>query len=549
MSRQPSPGPSQPSPYGHVLQPPAPTHASRQKSRAYATAVAAGAEDIKYQLKYKELKRKVKEIEVDNDKLYFKILQAKKNIQRMRLERAILYERLSSIPPSPEMRGRHGLPPQAAHLTHPPPPLVVPQQTGAHAREAFEHARPVGLNDYSDYGRNEAPRLVSMQESRPAPAPEVIMGPGVAPPSHRHSRHDSGSMRDSPRQLPPLPPLQLEQPLAHGHGHHHSSHSHSGSRSDSRSHSRSRGHQELPPPQIHPSGPGQPPQLAIDALPPLHHALQGAELSPDRESARRYEAQELAMLHSLGHSRTPPQLELHSPILTAPEGQLPSPSSSRGASGHLHNHQRVGPGAHINRMHRRRESEREWERDREHDVGRDGPTPRVPTPPYAVRHRQSREREGDDRGYLPTSRLRGEHADHDMPDRLGSRGGSGSGSPASAGARASVGASLSRPASQVPEVSHERHRSYPHRGGNPPVLDPEQERGPALEDHSVRSSGVSRKRSREDMEVDSDIGGEASRGTGESRDARNSGFASDDRKAKRVHPDNGSPGGEDSAMD
>ncbi|KZT24594.1 hypothetical protein NEOLEDRAFT_1067384 [Neolentinus lepideus HHB14362 ss-1] len=62
MSRHPSPGPSQP--YGQVLQPPAPTHASRQKSRAYATAVAAGAEDIKYQLKYKELKRKVKEIEV-----------------------------------------------------------------------------------------------------------------------------------------------------------------------------------------------------------------------------------------------------------------------------------------------------------------------------------------------------------------------------------------------------------------------------------------------------------------------------------------------------
>ncbi|EPQ59156.1 hypothetical protein GLOTRDRAFT_35241 [Gloeophyllum trabeum ATCC 11539] len=88
MSRHPSPGPSQSLHYGQVLQASAPTHPSRQKSRAYATAVAAGAEDIKYQLKYKELKRKVKEIEADNDKLYFKVLQAKKNIQRMRLERA-----------------------------------------------------------------------------------------------------------------------------------------------------------------------------------------------------------------------------------------------------------------------------------------------------------------------------------------------------------------------------------------------------------------------------------------------------------------------------
>jgi hypothetical protein len=37
--------------------------APRQKSKAYATGIAAGVEDEKYQTKYKELKRKVKEIE------------------------------------------------------------------------------------------------------------------------------------------------------------------------------------------------------------------------------------------------------------------------------------------------------------------------------------------------------------------------------------------------------------------------------------------------------------------------------------------------------
>jgi hypothetical protein len=35
----------------------------RQKSKTFTPGIAAGAEDVKYQAKYKELKRKVKEIE------------------------------------------------------------------------------------------------------------------------------------------------------------------------------------------------------------------------------------------------------------------------------------------------------------------------------------------------------------------------------------------------------------------------------------------------------------------------------------------------------
>jgi uncharacterized protein YlxW (UPF0749 family) len=83
MSRHPSPGSSHPQIFQQVTVP-----ASRQKSKAYATGIAAGAEDVKYQAKYKELRRKVKEIEADNDKLQFKVLQAKRSIQRMKLERA-----------------------------------------------------------------------------------------------------------------------------------------------------------------------------------------------------------------------------------------------------------------------------------------------------------------------------------------------------------------------------------------------------------------------------------------------------------------------------
>ena len=81
---------------------------NRHKHKPLAIGIAAGAEDAKYHAKYKELKRKVKDIEnvffiffffyltrnyntwflQDNDKLYFKVLQTKLSIRRMKMERA-----------------------------------------------------------------------------------------------------------------------------------------------------------------------------------------------------------------------------------------------------------------------------------------------------------------------------------------------------------------------------------------------------------------------------------------------------------------------------
>lgn len=65
MSRQPSPGPSHNPNHGHFFQAavPLPTPPVRQKSKAYSSGIAAGAEDVKYAAKYRDLKRKVKEIE------------------------------------------------------------------------------------------------------------------------------------------------------------------------------------------------------------------------------------------------------------------------------------------------------------------------------------------------------------------------------------------------------------------------------------------------------------------------------------------------------
>jgi hypothetical protein len=57
MSRQPSPGPSHyPQSAQHVN--------NRQKSKNYTQGIAAGAEDAKYKAKYRELKKKVREIEM-----------------------------------------------------------------------------------------------------------------------------------------------------------------------------------------------------------------------------------------------------------------------------------------------------------------------------------------------------------------------------------------------------------------------------------------------------------------------------------------------------
>ena len=64
MSHNQSPGPSALPTSQMFVQPPSATPSARQKSKAYTTGIAAGVEDEKYQAKYKELKRKVKEIEI-----------------------------------------------------------------------------------------------------------------------------------------------------------------------------------------------------------------------------------------------------------------------------------------------------------------------------------------------------------------------------------------------------------------------------------------------------------------------------------------------------
>ncbi|KAL1761536.1 hypothetical protein FB107DRAFT_269140 [Schizophyllum commune] len=129
MSRQSTPAPrdsESPAPDGHSLEQPAET-------------LQAGPQltEPDYDSKCRDLKRKVEDIEAENDRLYLKVLHAKRNIQRMKLERAVLYERLTTIPPSPELRDRPLPVPPPPVISHdppvPPPPLPPPSPQGRQA--------------------------------------------------------------------------------------------------------------------------------------------------------------------------------------------------------------------------------------------------------------------------------------------------------------------------------------------------------------------------------------------------------------------------------
>ncbi|KIK67763.1 hypothetical protein GYMLUDRAFT_68787 [Collybiopsis luxurians FD-317 M1] len=299
---------------------------SKPKQQPHPMGITAGAEDVKYHAKYKELKRKVKEVEADNDKLHFKVLNAKRNIQRMKLERAILYERLSQISPSPAPNDRH--PSQPIHSGQPihhSPPI----------RPASNHGDPAGMDpdpNFIDYSHRATP-------SRALPAIDTSVGPHNMPPLHRRGSSNAADNRQLPpfNQLPPMLEQEASSPTAYIHDSQERSHSHSSSRS-----------RNLPPqqPPYH-LGPGQgpQPQQYNDNYPPMQHVLHSPPLSErEREGSRsrRHDLHELAGTHD-------------------PHGHPIGPISPTGGDTRprIHNHQRMGPGTYINR------EDREWEQERD----------------------------------------------------------------------------------------------------------------------------------------------------------------------------------------
>ncbi|RDB20012.1 hypothetical protein Hypma_012795 [Hypsizygus marmoreus] len=557
MSSHPSPGPS------------TQTISSRHRQKPHTVGIAAGAEDAKYQAKYKDLKRKVKEIETDNDKLHFKVLQAKRSIQRMKLERAILYERLSGTgPPLSDIQERHVIPPPI-HLGPGVPPLPPSRSHSGsyHNQEPADLHPPQDIPGYHiGYDRNYVPR------NEGPPVNTMAIGPGMAPPTHMsgvHSpprRNSGGPGHDSIRhsqQLPPLPPApHMEGNHNHNHSRSHASptihHSHSGSsheRTRSHSSSRSRARHESTQPYL----PGHThPQQYPEGLPSVQQVLHSPPLSA-RETRERQRRQPVRT-DSHKHGRLASFMPRLSPPLVQAEAR-----SSR-----VHSHQRIGPGSYINRddhYERQRdldrEREREWEREREQrdrerdrersrDLGggRDANSSHMVSPPMVPR----RSRPLVDRDYQEhhvSSRMHEEQYYRDPPPgpagypMISHSGSPGSGSGSGSGNGA--GEAPSRPESRThyyEQPERTRSSSYRLRPVNQPNedLDFVHEDGRSMSSRDrgsgggggtfpppeqSRSSVESRKRARNDMDVDSDDAGDGPVYSG--------GRMSEDRGSKRYH--------------
>ncbi|KAF9238754.1 hypothetical protein BU15DRAFT_47285 [Melanogaster broomeanus] len=564
MSHIQSPGPSA-LPNSQMFQSASATPSARQKNKSYTTGIAAGVEDEKYQAKYKDLKRRVKEIEMDNDKLQFKVLMAKKSIQRMKLERAVLYERLSAVPPSPDLHSHHALPPLHPGPGVPSGPGVPPQLTQQMSSSAHhrDHSRNVDIHDHNqpDYVHPSGNiRIVSGSDGRPVQVSDGPIGPGVAPshtPSAVHmSRRGSASGHDS-RQLPPLsqltPVQHLEHPRNHAHSQAHTSHLHSnGSDSRSRphssaSHSRSRQVTGQGPPQGYQQGGiSHPHQYSPEAMPPgqgLHSPPPGHEW----ERSRRHDA----------HDRSSHSSDPYPPgrqQISSSYSSILSPTSTHRSSTRVHNHQRVGPGANVNipdlEHERDLERERSWSR-RDHDYEREAARDYVNSGEYQD----------------PPSRLREEHMYPREPIGPGVYGRtSRSDTPGSVSGSASGNAGEAQPRSDIHPQYYDRERPRPYapRSVNQPQapnedMDFVHEDGRLHNRERDRAGGSylpselhrpplesSRKRSRNDMDIDGEddiVGsppGDNSGGGGESSSRYGGGHRTDDRGPKRLHQEGGS---------
>ncbi|KAI8454082.1 hypothetical protein BY996DRAFT_6414189 [Phakopsora pachyrhizi] len=67
------------------------------KSKAYANPLPSLADEQRYGTKCHELRSKIREIERENQNIQLKISKSKRNIQRLRIERSVLYEVLATI--------------------------------------------------------------------------------------------------------------------------------------------------------------------------------------------------------------------------------------------------------------------------------------------------------------------------------------------------------------------------------------------------------------------------------------------------------------------
>ncbi|KIY49488.1 hypothetical protein FISHEDRAFT_72808 [Fistulina hepatica ATCC 64428] len=335
------------------------------KPKMTAAPPPAAEEEAKYISKYKDLRRKVKEVEAENDRIQFKVLQAKRNIQRIKLERAIMYERLANVqaeiepvPPAPRASESPEVPLSRMPLS---PPAVAP--VGRGHTSSHEHSVP-------EYATSRSARIMD-PDGRPlrVPSPNGLRlnNPPVSQTSSRSSRQEPAP--DNGRLLPHLPPLPTMQGYERGLSHHspslrpsHTSPAshHSHASPSLRIPSQSPGHRRQPSGSSHdlrsrthdPSSSGRPSMSFQDGHHPHTRHIQSPP-SPDRPRARRPDIREITIPNDV------------------PSGHLMSPRSSESHTSDVQRHpvQRIPPGAPAytprDALREPDRDSRNWDRDRD----------------------------------------------------------------------------------------------------------------------------------------------------------------------------------------
>ncbi|KAI4522389.1 hypothetical protein K525DRAFT_198918, partial [Schizophyllum commune Loenen D] len=303
---------------------------------------------------------------------------------------SVLYERLTTIPPSPELRDRPLPVPPPPVISHeppvPPPPLPPPSpRTMQAANGEGYRLRPIP----PDARRSPGPPKVV---PGPGGRPMVVQDPVISPPEMSSSRSMSAghsARADSYSHIPPPPPPSDARHMARGppgppglppevtydarqtrvapsasmtyspRSSHPAAYSHAppdphyghvppAHPSRTRSHSRSR---PVPPTPPHNVSSGYPPH-------PSHHtdAIPGPSMqSPPHLDRRRmypYDPHEHPIPHDTHNNHRP-----RSPRVPMSPVDTHSPYA-------LHDRSRAGPGSYADDTRRDREWDGEWERDR-----------------------------------------------------------------------------------------------------------------------------------------------------------------------------------------
>ncbi|CDR98989.1 uncharacterized protein SPSC_00681 [Sporisorium scitamineum] len=171
------------------------TQPVKTKSKAYSSTVAIQGDAAKYRLKYKELKRKVREIEFENDKLHYWALFIKRRCQRMRLERSLILDFLvTESQATPRTAGYP--PPQHYQLdARRGDPYTAAGGAGPGSSSGLARG---GAGEYAGYGAasggasssayRQGPPFFATAAAPPVPSSRAVYGyaPPPPPPARSH---------------------------------------------------------------------------------------------------------------------------------------------------------------------------------------------------------------------------------------------------------------------------------------------------------------------------------------------------------------------------